>query len=113
MYKKIIHYCLLLSSISLISCNTTSLEFHDDPLELLNRKVFSANDTVDQALLRPVSLFYRRITPKLLQNDIDNFLQWLDSDLIPRLLEIFEKLKSFMIILLNVTNDACSRILTA
>ena len=61
------------------SCNTTSLEFHVDPLELINRKVFSANDTVDQALLRPVSLFYRRITPKLLQNDIDNFLQWLET----------------------------------
>lgn len=55
------------------------MDFHDDPLELINRKVFSANDTVDQALLRPVSLFYRRITPKLLQNDIDNFLQWLDT----------------------------------
>ena len=40
-------------------------------------------------------------------------LDWLDSDLIPRLLEIFEKLKTFMIILLNVTNDAYSRILSA
>ena len=79
MYKTIARYCLLLSIISLGSCNTTSLDFHDDPLELINRKVFSANDTVDQALLRPVSLFYRRITPKLLQNDIDNFLQWLDT----------------------------------
>ena len=79
MYKKIARHCLLLSIISLGSCNTTSLDFHDDPLELINRKVFSANDTVDQALLRPVSLFYRRITPKLLQNDIDNFLQWLDT----------------------------------
>ena len=38
---------------------------------------------------------------------------WLDSDLIPRLLEIFEKLKTFMIILLNVTNDTYSRILSA
>ena len=39
--------------------------------------------------------------------------EWLDSDLIPRLLEIFEKLKTFMIILLNVTNDTYSRILSA
>ena len=79
MYKKFIRCCILLGSISLTSCNTTSLEFHADPLELINRKVFTANDTVDQALLRPVSLFYRRITPKLLQNDIDNFLQWLET----------------------------------
>ena len=61
MYKRIARYCLLLSIISLCSCNTTSLEFHADPLELINRKVFTANDTVDQALLRPVSLFYRQI----------------------------------------------------
>ena len=79
MYKKFVRCCILLGSISLTSCNTTSLEFHADPLELINRKVFTANDTVDQALLRPVSLFYRRITPKLLQNDIDNFLQWLET----------------------------------
>ena len=79
MYKKIICVFLLLISISLTSCNTTSLQFNSDPLELINRKVFSANDAVDQALLRPVSLVYRRITPKLLQNDIDNFLQWLDT----------------------------------
>ena len=38
---------------------------------------------------------------------------WLDSDLIPRLLEIFEKLKTFMVILLSVKNDAYSRILSA
>ena len=36
---------------------------------------------------------------------------WLDSDLIPRLLEIFEKWKTFMIILLRVKNDTYSRIL--
>ena len=39
--------------------------------------------------------------------------KWQDSDFIPRLLEIFEKLKTFMIILLNVTNDTYSRILSA
>ena len=38
---------------------------------------------------------------------------WLDSDLIPRLLEIFEKMKTFMVILLSVKNDANSRILGA
>ena len=38
---------------------------------------------------------------------------WLDSDLIPRLLEIFEKLKTFMVIVLSVKNDAYSRILSA
>ena len=35
---------------------------------------------------------------------------WLDSDFIPRLLEIFEKLKNFMAILLSVKNDTYRRI---
>ena len=36
--------------------------------------------------------------------------QWLDSELIPRLLENFENWKNFMVILLNVKNDAYRRI---
>ena len=35
---------------------------------------------------------------------------WLDSELIPRLLENFENGKNFMIILLSVKNDAYRRI---
>ena len=38
---------------------------------------------------------------------------WLDSELIPRLLENFENWKNFMIILLNVKNDAYRRIFGA
>ena len=37
------------------------------------------------------------------------FLEWLDSDLIPRLLENFENWKNFMIILLSVKNDSYRR----
>ena len=39
--------------------------------------------------------------------------QWLDSDLIPRLLENFENWKNFMVILLSVKNDAYRRIFGA
>ena len=38
---------------------------------------------------------------------------WLDSELIPRLLENLENWKNFMIILLNVKNDAYRRIFWA
>ena len=38
---------------------------------------------------------------------------WLDSDLIPRLLENFENWKNFMVILFNVKNDAYRRIFGA
>ena len=37
------------------------------------------------------------------------FTYWLDSDLIPRLLENFENWKNFMVILLSVKNDAYRR----
>ena len=79
MYKKTLCFYLIVCAISLASCNTTSLTSNSDPLELMNRKIFRANDTIDQAVLRPVSLFYRESTPQLLQNDIENFLQWLDT----------------------------------
>ena len=38
---------------------------------------------------------------------------WLDSELIPRLLENFENWKNFIIILLNIKNDAYRRIFGA
>jgi phospholipid-binding lipoprotein MlaA len=79
MYKKTLCFYLIVCAISLVSCNTTNLISNSDPLELLNRKIFRANDTVDQTVLRPVSFFYRESTPQLLQNDIENFLQWLDT----------------------------------
>ena len=39
--------------------------------------------------------------------------QWLDSDLIPRLLEKFEKLKNFIVILFNLENNPYRRIFSA
>ena len=40
---------------------------------------------------------------------IIKIMHWLDSDLIPRLLENFENWKNFMIILLSVKNDSYRR----
>ena len=40
-------------------------------------------------------------------------IEWLDSDLIPRLLENFEKLEIFMTILLSFENKSYRRILNA
>ena len=37
-------------------------------------------------------------------------LDWLDLDLIPKLLEIFENFKKFIVILLSVKNDVYKRI---
>ena len=56
---------------------------------------------------------YAKYTKEAQIQELDPVLQWQNSDLIPRLLEIFEKWKTFMVILLSVKNDAYSRILGA
>ncbi|WP_399311072.1 VacJ family lipoprotein [Undibacterium oligocarboniphilum] len=44
-----------------------------DPLEGFNRVMFSFNDTLDQAVLKPVAQVYRNITPGFAQTGIGNF----------------------------------------
>ncbi|MBV9575649.1 MAG: VacJ family lipoprotein [Gammaproteobacteria bacterium] len=44
-----------------------------DPLEALNRPVFSFNDTVDNYFLKPIATLYNKIIPKPLNQGIHNF----------------------------------------
>lgn len=44
-----------------------------DPWESWNRGVFSFNDTVDKAVLKPVATGYQKITPTLVQKGVGNF----------------------------------------
>lgn len=44
----------------------------DDPLEGLNRAVFTLNDKVDRALVKPVTLAYQDLTPKPIRTCIGN-----------------------------------------
>jgi phospholipid-binding lipoprotein MlaA len=46
----------------------------DDPWEGFNRKVYAFNDTVDEAVLKPVATTYRNVVPQLVRTGIDNFL---------------------------------------
>lgn len=43
-----------------------------DPFESWNRKVFAFNDTVDEAVLKPVATAYRDVVPSLVRTGIDN-----------------------------------------
>lgn len=45
----------------------------DDPWEGFNRRVFTFNDAVDRAVLRPVARGYRTVTPQPVQTGIGNF----------------------------------------
>ena len=48
---------------------------YDDPLESVNRKIFAFNDLVDTYALKPVAKTYQRLTPRLVQTMVDNFLE--------------------------------------
>jgi len=44
-----------------------------DPFERYNRAAFSFNDTVDRAVLRPVAVAYKTVTPDPLRRAVSNF----------------------------------------
>ena len=44
-----------------------------DPLEGFNRAMFNFNDSVDQAVLKPVAQVYHDVTPSFVQTGIGNF----------------------------------------
>ncbi|MBT3907893.1 MAG: VacJ family lipoprotein [Rhodospirillales bacterium] len=51
----------------------------NDPLESINRAIFSFNEFLLQNLIRPVAVVYRDSLPKPIQNVIGNFLHNLNS----------------------------------
>lgn len=43
-----------------------------DPLEPVNRVIFSINDTLDRAIVRPVAQVYVDVVPRLVRNGVSN-----------------------------------------
>ncbi len=56
----------------LTGCSTTNTS-KDDPLEPLNRAVFSFNEVVDDNILQPVAKTYKYITPDPVETGVSNF----------------------------------------
>ena len=44
-----------------------------DPLEPFNRTVFKFNDELDRAVIKPVAVAYRDVTPQLIRRGVNNF----------------------------------------
>lgn len=44
-----------------------------DPLEPFNRTVFKFNDELDRAVIKPVAVAYRDVTPQLIRRGVTNF----------------------------------------
>ncbi len=50
-----------------------------DPLEGYNRAMFTFNDTLDKAVVKPVAKGYRAITPDIINQGVSNFFSNLDD----------------------------------
>ncbi len=50
-----------------------------DPLEPFNRTVFTFNDTLDKAILKPVAQGYREVVPTFARDRVGNFFSNLDD----------------------------------
>jgi phospholipid-binding lipoprotein MlaA len=54
-------------------CATGPDANRSDPLEPFNRTIFSFNDKVDVAVVKPVASAYREVTPKMVRTGVTNF----------------------------------------
>ena len=78
MIKKILSFksIILFSTILIISCSKENNNEIWDPLEPINRQVFSINMLLDTYALKPLSLGYNYITPNIVKTSINNHIKW-------------------------------------
>jgi phospholipid-binding lipoprotein MlaA len=63
----------LCSALGLTGCATGPNAHPNDPLEPFNRAVFSVNDAVDKAVLKPTAQVYQAVTPRPVRTGVSNF----------------------------------------
>lgn len=61
-----------LCALAILSAGCASLA-QPDPLEPVNRKIFSLNEGVDQVVLQPAAKAYRTVVPEVAQTGVSNF----------------------------------------
>jgi len=66
-------WLLIGGCLAMTGCASTSGGNPLDPFEATNRRIDAFNDSVDQAVLRPVAKTYFDYTPTLLQTTVQNF----------------------------------------
>ncbi len=67
------------SAMWLASCAHAPLDNPSDPLEPVNRAVFSFNRSADKYVLKPVTLGYQKVTPDFARKGVSNFFNNLDE----------------------------------
>jgi len=55
---------------------------HKDPLEPMNRAIYSFNDGVDKVLMKPVAEVYREVLPQFVRTSVSNFFANINDVLI-------------------------------
>ena len=76
--RKAKRLCVLFLAGALSGCATSGGN-PSDPVEPLNRAMFSFNDTVDDAVVRPVARAYRAALPGIVRTGISNFFSNLED----------------------------------
>lgn len=71
--KAILGAGVLAAAAGLSGCATVTNPNPADPLEGWNRRVQGFNDTVDEAVLKPVAETYRDVVPQLMRTGVTNF----------------------------------------
>ena len=65
--------CMALLAVALVGCASTATQNPRDPIESFNRAMFTFNDAVDEAALKPAAEAYQRLLPDFVQSGIGNF----------------------------------------
>jgi phospholipid-binding lipoprotein MlaA len=65
--------CLPLLAIALLAGCSIAKPRTDDPYEKMNRKVYAFNNSLDQAIIRPVAVGYRKVTNPTIRRCMTDF----------------------------------------
>ncbi len=76
---RVLRMGLVVVVFALQACATVANPDRRDPMESWNRGVFSFNDTVDAAVIKPVAKTYRDVVPNWLRTGVGNFFSNLDD----------------------------------
>lgn len=71
--RRLLGVWLVLGALMLGGCASAPHAHPRDPLEPFNRGVQRFNDSVDEAVLKPVATVYRDVTPDLVRTGVNNF----------------------------------------
>lgn len=71
--KKLLRLAMALAAAALLAGCAIAKPRNDDPLEKYNRKVYAFNDALDQAVIRPVAVGYRKVTNPPVRRSISDF----------------------------------------